>query len=314
MRKAFILALCGGLTAAARADIQPEPQQLVFVQNAGPWVGGDLYVDTDGPVMNMPVQLRGRGLSDAQMQSQIRTALQQPRTGMDTWAWRDAVEERLLALGRPAVSPMRAELETRDGYEADALAGAIFRMENTPLNPNEMLKQWGAKRFAGPDPDTLKFSRVLDIRDTVGLGDLFPHHLFYVVEDPKDQARAVVALAADGKVQPLEDDAALTKFMCAEGEAQSTPDGRKRVAGAAAVLAISRTMALYKPDLMTAAAAGPTAQVAITAGGVNEVANVTFDAKGALQTLTTTQRQVEVKPTTPVRIPASAPAPPAMPE
>ena len=65
---------------------------------------------------------------------------------------------------------------------------------------------------------------------------------------------------------------------------------------------------------MTLAAAGPTAQVAITAGGVNEVANVTFDATGALQILTTTQRKVEVKPATPVRIPASAPAPPAMPE
>ena len=171
MRKLLILALCGGLAAATRADLQPYVEQLVAEQNVD-WEVND--APFDGPMNAMPAMVRGRPLSDVQMQSQIRTALQQPRTGTDLWTWRDAVEERLLALGRPAIALMHAEIETREGYEADALAVAIFRIENAPLNPNESLKQWGAKRFPGPAPDTLKCTRVPQTRRRRrgGAGDL----------------------------------------------------------------------------------------------------------------------------------------------
>jgi hypothetical protein len=258
-------------------------------------------------------------MTEEQMRNQIQNALQRmDAQDRNVWARRDAMEESLLSLGTAAVPTMRSELNTHEGYEADALWCAIFRLENAPLTPKDLLRQWGAKRFPEPNPDALKISRVLDIKET-NMKELYPHHLFYALENPKDNSRAVVALAADGKIQPLADDAAIAKFLRGEGSPQTTTEDRKRLATTAALLACARTMTLYKPDKLTAQKQGTSntgdiISVDLQASEYQLTTTVTYDARGTVQTISTQQNRGTAKPLTPLILPTTIPAPPPMPE
>jgi hypothetical protein len=250
------------------------------------------------------VQRRG-AVSDAQIRNQIRIALQKTGDSGDNWAWRDGAEEKLVGLGSGAVSSLEAEWATHDSFEADAIAVALFRIQNEGVHPNETLREWGAKRFPGPDPATLKVLHVIDNKQTPNLRELFPHHIFYAVENPKDKTRAVVALAADGKVQAIEDDAALAKFLRSEGGAQAKDEGKRRMAAAAAVLAAARMVSPAKPDpRLDAASTGEQFSSTLDADGVSTGVALTFAADGKLESMKTTQTGAP----TPTTVPSTGPA------
>ncbi len=257
----------------------------------------------DDPVFY--VQRRGT-MTDAQMRNQIRIALQKSGDVPDMWAWRDSAEEKLFALGTDATSALQTELAARnDSLEADAIAVVLFRLENQGVNPNEMLREWGKKRFEGPDPATLKITHVIDNKQAANLRELFPHHIFYVVENPKDKTRAVVALAADGKVQPIEDDAALAKFLRSEGGTQADASGKRRISAAAAMLATARAVSTSQPLPRVQNDSAEAYSAILDADGVSINAIITFAADGKLESIKTTQTGT---PTTTTASPTTAPA------
>jgi hypothetical protein len=310
---AMLGAFC--LPATAVRALELIGQQAANVQ---PFLGDDFeMVDWDGPVQQ-GISGRYYGNNPEQvMRSRIQQALQTARTpGKDVWVWRDQVESQLVTVGRSGISLLREQLGQRDGYERDALQVAIFRLANGPLYPNTLLNTWARRNFAvsGSEPPPYKITRVLDVRDAVNLCELFPHHLFYAIEYPAKKVRVVVALAADGMVQPLPDDAVLGRFIGHEAVPQVTQVGKERVAAAAALLAAARSSTIYKPDRLRVEGQLPTFTITLDAAALHETLTATFGPAGTLETLMTGQEKVEVKPAAPVVVPTAVKPPPAMPE
>ena len=296
---AVVIALLAG-SRAARSQIE----QIQV------WDGP---VDFSGP---MPVRFRGsRPVTDAQLVQQVREALQGSRDNVQ--AWRQTVEDRLVSLGPQALPILRAELNARQGYEFDALLVSGFRLENVPINPREALTQWGRARAglpanltAGESPTTINASHIL-----IGGGELelFPHHLFYIVECPARSARWVVALAADAKVQELADDPALLKFIRAEAQPQPSAVGRERVSTLVALLAAARVATIYKPETIETESRNLTSRTTIAAAGVRQTATVSFDKAGIVQSLATTGERTAAQAPTPVVAPTTTATPPPPP-
>jgi hypothetical protein len=248
----------------------------------------------------------------------VQQALSMQReAGMDNWAWRDAVESRLVSLGAEAAPYLESELASHDGYEADAIQVALFRLANLPLVPRESLQDWGQKHFGlspgSPESGALKIFRVMDGHDGAGLAEFFPHHLFYVLQ--YRQTRLVVALAADAKVQPLEDDAAVARFIRMEGRPQFSVNDKTRLASAAALLMLARNVTPYRPDFrQTIDTDLHTFRYALQFEGFRQTASLTFGPDGMLATLASGQQKEEAKPAAPISAPTTTAAPPIMPE
>jgi hypothetical protein len=256
----------------------------------------------------------------------VRNILQMERTGgMDNWAWRDTVENQLFALGPGAISHIQAEAATRDGFEGDALQVALFRLQNAPLAPREALERWGQRHFQIPSagessapsalpPNALKIQRVMDSRDGAGLADLFPHHLFYVLQ--YKTARVVVALAADAKVQLLDDDAAVARFFRMEGAPRLSVNDKSQLASAAALLMLARSVTPYRPEFRpTLDTDFRTYRYTLQFEGHRQTALLTFNPDGTLETLSGgNDPKPEIKPAAPITAPTTTTPPPAMPE
>jgi hypothetical protein len=287
-------------------------------------------VDEMPMIDNMPPQMamqqinmgrrfrRGDYYTDDNLRYQIQQTLESSRdAGKDVWLWRDTVEERLVALGANAAGPLRDQIAQRDGYLRDALQVALFRLENILLRPNEALQTWAEHYFVLPSSNhpPCKVARVLDLGEAVDLRDLFPHHLFYILEYPRaNQPRVVVALAADGMVQALGDDAALGRFIRNEAAFQPTQVGKERIAAAAALLAAARTTTIYKPNRLQVDGQWPTFTIALDATGLHQTLAATFNEQGRVETVSTGQEKAEVKPVAPVVVPARVAPPPEMPD
>lgn len=292
------------LVLAAGCSGLPARGQILMQQQGG------LIEDFDGPVGQYPNN------NDAQMRQMIQQILQSPHVSGDSWSWRDGVEDHLVSLGPGALDAIRGEMESHDGFELDALEVAAFRLVNPPLNPHDALTEWAQRHFgihtsssAGQaPPPAIKIARIFDMRR------LFPHHLFYVIEYAAKHARLVVALAADGKVQELEDDAALTRFIQAEVPAQHTPLGRERLSASAAKLAAARSSTIYHPDNLQTEDEKLTYRTTFEADGLHQVATVTFDPSGGVIGIATSQDKSPPGPAAPpVSVPTSLTAPPPIP-
>ena len=273
-------------------------QKRMMLEDDFMWEGGGRYYGRDP----MP-QLVQQSLS------------MQREAGMDNWSWRDAVETRLVSLGPAAIGYMQSELENRDGFEADAIQVALFRLANAPLTPKETLQEWGRKHFS-LTPDnlaSLKINRVMDSRDGAGLMELFPHHLFYVLEF--NRHRVLVALASDAKVQPLEDDVALAHFIKTEAAPQLSSNDKTHLASAVALLMLAREVTPYRPEFHQGLDTDlKTYRFTLQFEGFKETAALTFTPDGVLATLTSGQTKSEVKPAAPMAAPTSTAPPPMMPE
>jgi hypothetical protein len=292
------MAFLGALHAApaARAD-----QALI-----------NMRVDDD-LVANGAVEWRFRRFGGGQQDSQalLRAQLEQAFSmqrlpGMDDWAWRDAVEDQLVEMGSRAIPLFFFELHRRQGFEADALRVAIFRLEHQGVELRTPLRAWAEKAFPSA---TVKIARIM------GQRAILPHHLFYALEiaapNSQSRQRQVVALAADGKVHPLPDDAALARFLSIEFPPTATEAAREHAAELVALLALSREVHAYAPDI-TAGAAPLQATAQAMSRGARMRASVAFDKAGRIATLTTTRDGSAPSPG-PVPLP-STPAPPPMPD
>ncbi len=253
----------------------------------------------------------------------VRNILQlQRENGMDNWAWRDSVENQLVSLGPSVISALKQELPQHDGYAADAIEVALFRLQNSPLIPGEALQQWGEKHFGvsisaeHPNVNPLKISRVMDSPNGAGMSDVFPHHLFYVVECKK--IRLVVALAADAKVQPLPDDASLVHFIQTEATPQLSVNDKARLASAAALLMLARVVTPYNPEFRQQNLDTDlhTYKYTLQFESFRQTATLTFTPASELATLSSGQAKpnIDVKPAAPINAPTTTAAPPLMPE
>jgi hypothetical protein len=308
MRRFFIplFAVIASAAPMARGQV---PQQVLI--NQGFVIDGDFSDDYSPYSSRDP------------MPQMVRNILQMQReNGKDNWAWRDSVENQLVSLGLQAVPTMEAELPERDGYAADAIQVALFRIENAPLVPQEALQEWGEKHFGvsispeHPTVNPLKISRVMDSHNGAGLYDIFSHHLFYVIECKK--TRLVVALAADAKVQPLPDDAAMMRFMQTEAPPQLSVNGKSRLASAAALLMLARNVTPYNPEYRPQNLDTDlrTYKYTLQYEGSHQTASLTFGSNSVLATLSSGQVKpdIDVKPAAPVSAPTSTSPPPLMPE
>lgn len=263
------------------------------------------------------------------MPQMVRSILQMERSGgMDNWAWRDNVENQLFALGPGALSYIQAEAATREGFEGDALQVALFRLQNTPLAPREALLRWGQRHFAipstpepsvfappsAPPPNPLKIHRIMDSRDGAGLAELFPHHLFYVLQ--YKTTRVVVALAADAKVQLLNDDTAIARFFRVEGTPRLSVNDKSQLASAAALLMLARSVTPYRPEFRpTLDTDFRTYKYTLQFEGNRQTALLTFNRDGTLETLSGgNDPKPEIKAAAPITAPTTTAPPPAMPE
>jgi hypothetical protein len=247
----------------------------------------------------------------ALLRERLDAALNLPRaTGVDDWTWRDSVEDALVALGPDAAAPLQFELRLRTGYLADAIRVALFRLDHGTVDLRPALAAWADRRFPRPATESVKIMRVLGPRA------ILPHHLFYILEATdrasRSKRRLVVALAADGKVQDVTDDAALARFLSIELPPAKTEAAREHAAELAALLAASRVVTLYKSDADTRSGA-LTAEAILSAEGTTVRAALTFTPPGTVAALTTTR---EGTPATaaPVSLPDTTKPPPVMPE
>lgn len=249
--------------------------------------------------------------ADVVLRERINAALNTPRaTGVDDWAWRDTVEDALVALGPPAAHQLQFQLELRTGFVADAIRVALFRLDHGSVDVRPYLAAWAQKRFPRPGADGVKIMRVL------GRRAVLPHHLFYIVEttdrDSRAKHRLVVALAADGKVHDVTDDAALARFLSIELPPAKTEAAREHAAELAALLAASRVVTVYRPTPETRAEA-LTAEGTLSAGGAHIRAAVTFNTDGQVAGVTT-ERSGAPAVAAPVALPDTSTPPPVMPE
>jgi hypothetical protein len=258
-------------------------------------------------------QVDGRWVQDPEMmlRERIGQILSSPRgDGVDDWKWRDSVEDQLAALGPAAAGFLQVQLDRRSGYAADALRVALFRLDHGNIDLRPMLEAWARKHLPASTADTLKIMRVLGPRAAL------PHHLFYILEagerGSQTRQRRVVALAADGKVHDITDDAPLARFLGLELPPARTEAAREHAAELAALLATARHLTPYKTTADTRATAAA-AHAALTAEGLTIDADVTFDSAGRVASVTTS-RKVTAAPAAPVGLPDTRQPPPAMPE
>jgi len=216
------------------------------------------------------------------MQQRIAAAFSLERSeGMDDWAWRDALESQLTTLGREAVPSLAIEADRRKGYEADAARVSIFRIENQ-IDPGGALSAWIEKQHL----------LEAKVRRVMGLRDLLPHHLVYVVEfapQPGTNARErrVVAVAADTKVQDLMDDATLARFLAIELEPARVDAMRENIAELACRIAAARRIDIYEVTSMEKDAQPRISSAMMKAGALSGRADVTFDDKGRVAAIRT---------------------------
>jgi hypothetical protein len=154
----------------------------VAVLGAGA-VFADFVEVQDGPA---PAQMEGEGEviidgGEQVVQPQMPTAPQVQQILQNVKAGnaksRDGAEQKLVELGASAVALLKGQAGGQKGLAKDALLVAVFRLENSPLAPRELLSEWAAKKV-GADPATVILQRVM----AEDLWKLFPHHLFYVAE------------------------------------------------------------------------------------------------------------------------------------
>jgi len=216
------------------------------------------------------------------VQQLVNLAFSLPREKeMDDWAWRDAVESRLAGLGREALPLLALEANRRKGYEADAARVAIFRIEND-INPRAALELWAEKQNLAD----------VKLRRIMGLRDLLPHHLMYVVEFAPQAAttareRRVVAVAADTKVQLLSDDAALGRFLGIELAPARVDAMRENVAELTCRVAAARHADLTEVSSMYTQARPLEATAEMKAATLSGRADVAFTPDGHVTTLHT---------------------------
>jgi hypothetical protein len=224
----------------------------------------------------------------------------------------------LVALGSDVLPILQTELNQRIGLQKDAVMMAIFRLSHPQLDIRDSLVQWGLKHFGVTDPkqEPATLFKLSHVFDSSGLHTtLFPNHVFYVVEYPNAPAgkakRGVAALAVDGKVQSISDDAALAKFVGGEGEPQRTQGGKADLATAAALLAMPRMVTLKEaPRSEPIVANGNTLSAVMMSEGVKVTLALTFDATGKVTKAVTTQEGTPPAETVAATVPAAtAPVP-----
>lgn len=268
----------------------------------------DIFVVNGPPDMHWRHRRFG-GQQDSQvlLQQQLVQALGMERAaGMDDWAWRDAVEDRLVDMGSRAIPLFLFELQRRQGFEADALQAAMFRLDHDGVELRSRLRSWTEETFPNA---TVKIARIM------GKRAILPHHLFYALEivavNSQSRHRQIVALAADGKVHPLSDDAPLARFLSIELPPAITEAAREQAAELVALLALSRQVHAYAPEIV--ASAQPLQATAQgSSRGVRVRALVEFDGAGRV-TLVNTTREGSAASASPAALPRT-PAPPPMPE
>jgi hypothetical protein len=251
--------------------------------------------------------------NDTNLPQAIQQALSMERLpGMNDWGWRNAVEDRLVNLGARALPLLRIQTEQRQGYELDALQVAIFRLENAPLDPQAVIEPFAAREFGGSGAG--RVTRVFGGTGAAGLCELLPHHLFYSIQSRgAPPRRLVVALAADSKIQPLMDDAALSKFLRTELEPAHSEAAMEFVGTAVARLAAARIVSFYRPDELHTEVVGRTAQATLKVALHTTIAKVAFDAGGRVGAITCTFTGGPQPLPTPLTVPEVLPSPPPMP-
>ena len=286
---AMIAAACvaaGGEAGWARIIQMQQGIQAMDMPLMMGWNGqGIMLPYADGPMMMRQQQ-------EQRLREQITGIMDQSRGANRPALRRDAIENGLVGLGPQAMEMLRTEALSRTGLELDAFQGAIFRLANGGFDPSHRLAEWSRARFGYvPDPQKpfkplpMETARVLNIPQG---GVLFPHHVFYTVTWTPTHTRIAVAVATDGKVQALEDDAALLRFLRAEGTSARTDAGRELLASAALFPAIARTEDLSEtcyPQTQSEAAAAHaslTAPVAVNA-------TLRFSAGGELESVVTSR-------------------------
>ena len=163
-----------------------------------------------------PMMVRER--QNQQMRQQIRQLLDAARTQGTPMARRNGIESALVGMGPQFEDVLRSEAPLHTGLELDAFEGALLRLANPSFDPPHRLPDWARGRFgfvADPQaplkPLPVEIARVMNIPPG---SLLFPHHVFYAVTWVPTHTRIPLALATDGKVQTLEDDAAaLLRFF-----------------------------------------------------------------------------------------------------
>ena len=231
MKRHLVVMTVLALTAGGAAVQGLVPHQMAAIMEPGPVPpegGGDVPDPGDGVDPNSPSAQQ----VDAAINSVNDT---QPNT-------RDAAEERLASLGPTALPALKEAAGRNTGFKRAAAEAAIFRISNN-IKPREAIQNWAKKAVDGL---RTKNERVCD--DT--LTELFPHHLFYVLafgdkaklpaNVPGLKTRTVVAMAADGKIQLLTEDAGLAHFLKVEGGELKSAGERARMAEIAVVLACVR--------------------------------------------------------------------------
>jgi hypothetical protein len=249
-----------------------------------------MIVNIDGP-FDGPMVINGNVDDDARSQAMLWQSLQQtlamPReSGKDVWAWREEVEDRLVGLGERALPVIQLEMDRRQGYELDALQVALLRLEHPGLDPADAISQWARRQFHTTTPPHV--ARVMWSAGPVLMPRLFPNHLFYVVENrgAGGGQRWVVAVAADARIDVINDDADLAAFVKREGAPVRNEAERAALAGSLGVLVTSRFIDVYSPEAMEVAPidAGDGAawriEAHVRAGGKASIVTVKVDAQG----------------------------------
>ncbi len=215
---------------------------------------------------------------------------------MNNAAWRDAIENHLVALGPRALPFLSVELNQHKDYELDAIQVAIFRIDNAPFDPRAAITAWAAAHLPHAAAD-LQIVRVMGGNSAGSLASLFPHHLFYVAVSTAAQKRLLLALAADAKIQPLNNDADLARFMRLELEPAHTDAALEYAATAAALLTLSRTINAYPLPAGHTALQPRTAETTLTDYPLH--VKITFDDSSRILAIASSDPNVPPPPLPP---------------
>jgi len=239
------------------------------------------------------------GMEGQQVEMIVNTIQEDAGNAMEL---RDAAEDKLVVLGDGSIDAMKASMEQHSGLARDALEVALFRMGNGGLDPKALIADWETKRGSKP--------KTMEHLVAEGMARVFPNHLFFVVDEGKAGERSVIAVAADGKVQLLLDDAALAKFLRDElGDATET-HARDNAARAALVLGMARLSDAGRPDVVETKETGDTMTATGMEGSESGTAVVGFDKDGTVKSVAVkTEKVATTIPSPPTDEPATTSAP-----
>lgn len=223
-----------------------------------------------------------------QLRNEISNILQQSQSTPDRWSRRRMVEDGLATLGSQALPLLREQETYRTGLDLDAIQVAEFRIQNDLFVPQPIVEDWALDHFhfvqdleKPPVAPPLKITRIVNL--TPG-NLLFPHHLFYVAEWTPTQIRLPIALATDGKIQTLENDDALARFLKAEAGVQHTRAGKELLASLAIFLSVARTDDLQDHPIPHTRVEGTTVSATLTAP-IPQTLTLKFSASDMLESV-----------------------------